>query len=102
MQFLHNDGSIIRFNAEGEPLREEQGKLREVGFYSAGMRELLGLSIRIALVDAIFNQEKPVLILDDPFVNLDDEKTEKAKRLVKELTKRYQVLYMTCKKERKP
>ena len=102
MQFLHNDGSIIRFNAEGEPLREEQGKLREVGFYSAGMRELLGLSIRIALVDAIFNQEKPVLVLDDPFVNLDDEKTEKAKRLVKELTKRYQVLYMTCKKERKP
>ncbi len=54
-----------------------------------------------ALVDAIFNQEKPVLILDDPFVNLDDEKTEKAKKLVKELTKRYQVLYLTCKKERR-
>ncbi len=102
MQFLLGDGSTIRFNAEGEPLREEQGKLREIGFYSVGMRELLGLSIRIALVDAIFNQEKPVLVLDDPFVNLDDEKTDKAKRLVKELTKRYQVLYMTCKKERKP
>ena len=82
-------------------MREEQGKLREIGYYSAGMRELLGFSIRIALVDAIFNKEKPVLILDDPFVNLDDEKTEKAKKFVKELTKRYQVLYLTCKKERK-
>ncbi|MBQ7912569.1 MAG: AAA family ATPase [Clostridia bacterium] len=102
MQFLHGDGAAVRFNAEGEPLREEQGKLREMGFYSAGMRELLGLSIRVALVDTVFNQEKPVLVLDDPFVNLDDEKTDKAKRLVKELTKRYQVLYMTCKKERKP
>ena len=101
MQFLQNDGRGVRFNAEGVPLREENGRLREMDFYSAGMRELLGFSIRIALVDAIFNQEKPVLILDDPFVNLDDEKTEKAKRLVRELTKRYQVLYMTCKKERK-
>ena len=101
MQFLQNDKTEVRFNAEGAPLREEQGKLREIGYYSAGMRELLGFSIRIALVDAIFTQEKPVLILDDPFVNLDDEKTDKAKKLVKELTKRYQVLYLTCKKERK-
>ena len=101
MQFLQNDKTAVRFTADGEPLREEQGKLREIGYYSAGMRELLGFSIRIALVDAIFNKEKPVLILDDPFVNLDDEKTEKAKKLVKELTKRYQVLYLTCKKERK-
>ena len=102
MRFLQNDKTPVRFTADGEPLREDQGKLREIGYYSAGMRELLGFSIRIALVDAIFNQEKPVLILDDPFVNLDDEKTEKAKKLVKELTKRYQVLYLTCKKERKP
>lgn len=102
MQFLQNDQTPVRFTADGEPLREEQGKLREIGYYSAGMRELLGFSIRIALIDAIFNKEKPVLILDDPFVNLDDEKTEKAKKLVKELTKRYQVLYLTCKKERKP
>lgn len=102
MQFLQNDQTPVRFTAEGEPLREEQGKLREIGYYSAGMRELLGFSIRVALVDAIFNKEKPVLILDDPFVNLDDEKTEKAKKMVKELAKRYQVLYLTCKKERKP
>ena len=102
MQFLQNESAEIRFTAEGAPLREEGGKLREIGFYSAGMRELLGFSIRIALVDAIFNKEKPVLVLDDPFVNLDDEKTDKAKKLVKELTKRYQVLYLTCKKERKP
>lgn len=101
MKLLQNETTAVRFNADGAPLREEQGKLREIGYYSAGMRELLGFSIRIALIDAIFNQEKPVLVLDDPFVNLDDEKTEKAKKFVKELTKRYQVLYLTCKKERK-
>ena len=102
MQVMQTENtSNVRFTAEGEPLREELGKLRELDYYSAGMRELLCFCIRIALVDAIFNKEKPVLILDDPFVNLDDEKTEKAKRLVKELSKRYQVLYLTCKKERK-
>ncbi len=101
LSVMQDDGANVRFTADGAPLREEKGKLREIGYYSAGMRELLGFCIRIALVDAIFNKEKPVLILDDPFVNLDDEKTDKAKKLVKELTKRYQVLYMTCKKERK-
>ena len=102
MGILHGDEpDNLRFTAEGEPLREEHGRLRELAYYSAGMRELLCFCIRISLVDAIFNKEKPVLILDDPFVNLDDEKTDKAKRLVKELSKRYQVLYLTCKKERK-
>ena len=56
MRFLQNENAEIRFTAEGAPLREEGGKLREIGFYSAGMRELLGFSIRIALVDAIFNK----------------------------------------------
>lgn len=90
----------LRFTAEGAQLFEESGILREIGYYSAGEKELVGLCTRIALADAVFQKELPCLVLDDPFVNLDDGKTEKAKRFIKELSKRYQILYLTCKQER--
>ena len=91
----------LHFSADGTALCEELGMLREMGYYSEGMKELVGLCTRFAFADAVFQKEIPPLILDDPFVNLDDKKTESAKRLVKELAKKYQILYLTCKTERK-
>lgn len=91
----------VRFAADSTPVYEDGGAFRPLGFYSVGTKELVGLCTRIALADAVFGRETPVLILDDPFVNLDDARTERAKGLVKELSKRYQILYLTCKSERK-
>lgn len=90
----------IRFSADGTPLIEENGILRQPDGFSVGAQELLGFCVRIALADVLFQRETPVLIFDDPFINLDDEKTERAKWLTRELSKKYQILYLTCKKER--
>ena len=49
----------------------------------------------------MFREEKPFLILDDPFTNLDDEKLKKARVFLKQLAERYQVIYLTCSEERK-
>ena len=91
----------LRFAADGTPVYEENGAFRPLGYYSVGSKELVGLCTRIALTDAVFTREKPVLIFDDPFVNLDDLRSERAKALVKELSKRYQIIYLTCKSERR-
>lgn len=91
---------VLRLNGDGLPLYEEGGMARELGYYSEGMKELVGLCTRFAFADAVFQKETPALILDDPFVNLDDKKTESAKRLVRELAKKYQIVYLTCKTER--
>lgn len=96
-----NGKEDVRFAADGSSLCEDRGKLRGLDYYSVGSKELVGFCVRIALADTLFQGETPVLILDDPFVNLDDERTEKAKRLTKELSKKYQILYLTCKQERK-
>ena len=88
------------FDAEGTPILEEQGGLRVTEYYSEGIKALIGFCVRIALADAVFTGEKPPLILDDPFSELDDKKTENAKRLVKTLSEKYQILYLTCKSER--
>lgn len=90
----------LRFTADGTPLFEENGGLREAGYYSAGNQGLLDFCIRLGLIEALFKKELPVLVLDDPFTELDDERTERAKSLVKELSKTYQIVYCTCKKER--
>lgn len=90
----------IRFSGVGEPILEEQGVLRSTQFYSEGMNDLLTLCVRLALSETLIQGEAPPLILDDPFVNLDDNATEKAKRLIKALGKTRQIIYFTCKSER--
>lgn len=97
---LGADASTIRFAADGSPVFEENGALRVADYYSAGWKETVDFCTRLALVEAVFLKDAPVLILDDPFANLDDRKTDKAKRLVKELSAKYQIVYLTCKKER--
>ncbi len=90
----------VRFSADGVPLIDEDGVLRALEGYSTGVQDLLSFCVRIALADVLFTEEKPVLVFDDPFVNLDDDKTERAKWLTREISKNYQILYLTCKQER--
>ncbi len=51
---------------------------------------------RFALIDVLFKDEKPFMILDDPFTDLDDEKVKKSLNLLKTLSEEYQVLYLVC------
>ena len=99
-QILGFGGGTMRFNGEGVPMLEETASLRSLGYYSTGMRELLDFCVRIALAETLFTTRRPTLVLDDPFANLDDEKTARAKALVQELSKKYQILYFTCKQDR--
>ena len=95
-----NVGMATYFAADGSVRVEENGLQRELEYYSIGSKELVDFCTRIALTDALFVKEKPTLILDDPFVNFDDEKTERAKAFVKKLSQKYQIVYLTCKTER--
>lgn len=79
---------------------EEYGEKKEIDYLSSGYKDLIGICIRFALIDALFENEKPFIILDDPFVNLDNEKIEKAKEIVKELSQKYQVIYFVCHESR--
>ena len=51
---------------------DEKGEAREIDYFSAGTIDSILLCMRLALVDALFKQEKPFILLDDPFVNLDE------------------------------
>ncbi len=79
---------------------DENGKLRESQYLSDGYKDLVNFCSRMALVDALFKEEKPPVILDDPFVNLDDEKINHALVLLKQMAKEKQILYFACHKSR--
>ena len=79
---------------------ERQGQVRELGYFSAGQTDAVMLCMRFALVDALFTGEKPFVILDDPFVNLDDAHTAQALELLRNLAKERQILYLVCNSSR--
>lgn len=90
----------ILVTPELEVRLERQGEARELSYFSAGQTDMIMLCMRFALVDALFADVKPFVILDDPFVNLDDAGTEKALQLLRELSQDRQIIYMTCNSSR--
>ena len=50
----------------------------------------------MAMIDAMYENEMPFLIFDDPFVNQDDERLKYGVRFLGEVGKEYQVIYLTC------
>jgi len=56
---------------------------------------------RIALISAMFTDEQPVVILDDPFVNLDEDKIANARNIVASIAQKRQVLYFACHDSRR-
>ena len=79
---------------------DAEGKLRESGYLSAGYKDIVNFCSRMALIDALFTGEKPPVILDDPFVNFDDDKMPAALKLVKDMSEEKQIIYFTCHKSR--
>lgn len=76
------------------------GKARTMESFSRGWRDAVQFCIRLSLTDALYAEgEKPFLLLDDPFVNLDDVRLHAALRMTRELAKRYQVIYLACRKD---
>lgn len=73
---------------------------RDIDYMSLGNRDLIGICMRMALVEAMYDERKPFLILDDPFVNLDENRTRGAIRFLSEIAKEYQVIYFTCHSSR--
>ena len=60
----------------------------------------MDVCLRLALVDAMFEKEKPFVILDDPFALMDKENLLDALALVKTAANDKQIIYFTCHQSR--
>lgn len=75
---------------------------RSLQYFSAGQKDTVMICLRLALIDSLFKNEQPFLILDDPLVNLDDRHIRKALDLLQTLSSETQIIYMTCSSARRP
>ena len=79
---------------------DSNGAKRDIKSFSEGYKDLVYICMRFSLIKTLFEKELPFVILDDPFVNLDDEKTIKALDLIKKFSEDYQVIYFICNTSR--
>lgn len=62
---------------------------------SQGTLDTIYLAARLGLVRLVTGDRRPPLILDDPFVTLDDERATRALELLREMAADFQVIYLT-------
>ncbi len=79
---------------------EEVDGTKSTDYYSKGYQNLFEICKRFALTDVLFKGEKPFIVLDDPFYNLDDKKIEQSIKLINSLSKEYQIIYFVCHQSR--
>lgn len=99
---LFSGHGTVRIDAELNVTVECDGSIRDSEVFSRGLRDIITLCLKLSLSDALYKDEKPLLILDDPFVNSDDERMGFALETVKQLATERQIVYLTCHTGRMP
>lgn len=66
---------------------------------SEGTKEIVSLAFRLAVLDHLFPKGGGIAVFDDSFVNMDDDRNEKAIDLIKKASKKHQIIFLTCKEE---
>ena len=74
----------------------ENGQTKAMSDFSRGIREITLLCFRIALSELLYDGQIPFVIIDDAFVNFDEDNFARATNLLKKISERGQVIYLTC------
>lgn len=75
---------------------QEKGVTKPSEYFSRGIREITLLCFRVALSQMLYGGKIPLLIIDDAFVNFDEENFLQATKLLKNLSQSTQIVYFTC------
>lgn len=101
------DAERLSLDASFAVQAEILGARRDMAYFSRGMQDCMNFCVRLAMIDAMYTdggRKKdgylPPLLLDDPFVNLDEAHLAAAKGLLSEIAERFQILYFVCHESR--
>ncbi|MBR2966751.1 MAG: AAA family ATPase [Clostridia bacterium] len=75
---------------------EEDGAMHLLECFSRGTKEMVMFCFRLALSQLLFGGGIPLLVVDDAFVNFDEENFQRATQLLSKLSNNTQVVYFTC------
>lgn len=89
----------IKMTGNLEIMYEHEGSYHSFEHLSEGEKTICSFCFRLALLNKMYNNKIPFLILDDPFTSLDENHLTKVKDLISKINE--QVLYFTCHSSRK-
>lgn len=98
---IGGEGGDFTLDTDFSLTRAERGAARTLESYSRGTRDLYALALRLALIDSLYRNESPVIMLDDPFISMDDGRISHGMTLLTELARERQILYFTCAEGRR-
>ena len=97
---LINMNEAVNINVNLDIHMDKYGKEWSEEYFSSGYNDIMEICVRLALIDAMYKEEQPFIILDDPFVNLDEKKFEVMKEVVEKIAQKRQVIYCICHESR--
>jgi len=89
-------GEKIIIDDEFNVYFEIMGQQKSYKHLSCGQKAVLAFCFRMALADSMYGEEKPFVILDDPFISLDKDNMEKISKAVRMASKDRQIIYFCC------
>jgi len=98
--FVEDSNIKLKVDDKLNVLIDNSKLVQEAFLYGSGYNDFCDFCMRLALLDSIYTDEKPFIILDDPFVNLDSSNLEKALTLLDMVSQKMQVVYYTSHKSR--
>ena len=72
------------------------GNLVETDLLSTGTLDVLGLALRLSMANYFLKEQEAFLVMDDPFVDMDPGRQSNAANLLKEYSKKKQIIIFTC------
>lgn len=96
-----SDGRVSTELPDADKLNIEifsEDKLLNYEKLSEGTKETVSLAFRLSVLDHLF-PDGGVIVFDDPFTDMDDDRTRQSCELIKECAARHQVIFLTCKAE---
>ena len=100
-QVIKEENQKYSLDVDMNVMVEDPTGNKEMEYLSQGYQDLMNICKRFSLIESIFEKEKPLIVLDDPFVNLDDQLNKNALKLIKKLAESYQIVYLSCHTSRR-
>ncbi len=87
------DGDKLNMNIYSSDRLMSYSKLSE------GTKDTVALAFRLAVLDHLFPDGGGVIVLDDPFTDMDTARTHQACKLLQQCATRHQIIFLTCREE---
>ena len=89
-------GRKVQLNDTYEIGIVDHGILRQMDYYSSGIKDVIWFCERMAFIQRLSVKEKPVIVLDDVFLALDNQMQKKAFNMIGRISQDFQIIYLSC------